>query len=1609
MIVEPNWGTFSAKFNGKEEKAFEWFCSLLFAKEHKQPIGPLRYFNQAGIEEDPITVGTDVIGWQAKYVGKLSDQAEALKKAVDDAKRQNPSLTDMYIYASADFAPSRKPGAKEPKYKTEIEDHARSKGVSITWRTRNFFEKPFVCEENANIARYFFTNEKSTIDLIRELARHAEAILNLIRSEIASNGAVIKIDRSPLVIRLKEILRQSPVVIVCGEGGVGKTAVVKDFHNQLAAIAPLFMFKATEFSAITNVNQLLKDYGDFTLSDLIQEFSSSDEKYIVIDSAEELSSIEHPEVFREILSTLRLAKWKVIFTTRLSYLEDLERTLIHVYGVSFKPLTVENLTAAELARFAADYQFVLPEGERLRKLLQNPFYLNEFLRDHPRGHTKIGYSEFREAMWNTRIAKTSNTRNNLHRKREQCFLEIARRRATTGSFFVSVESYDDVLPLLEEDEIIKYDASAGGYFVAHDIYAEWALDKIIERAFHSSLTFDKFYEAIGTSLPVRRAFRSWLSEKLMSDDNAAKRLIESTIDATAIERHWRDEVIVAAMLSPYADVFVSYVSARLLSLPDKSIEEGRPTRYGRSISVRSKYEDLLLTKVLFLLRIACKDIDHDLLKAFGAKSHALAHLFAKPKGAGWHSVIAFISEHKAEFGLAYMNLVLPVLDDWNRYNKQGSTTKHAAQLALFYYGELAKDDGHFPYGTNDDTKERLIRAIFNGAGEISEELKTIFTQIVAEGDASRRTTYHELATAALGDATETGIIAKHLPAELLALANFYWVYTPPKDESAWYSRRHDIEMETCFDLASNHSAYYPASAFQTPLLNLLQADPKQTADFILGFTNRAVGYFATTDLGKGEVEEIEIHLDNKPPIKQWVSNRIWNIYRGTQVAPTLIESIHMAFERWLLAQAKMAKPEILEGWCLYLLENSRSTSITAVVTSVVLAEPSKLFNVARVLFRTKELFFFETARMQLDMSAKSLFGISSDPNGIFTSERLRTCDDEHRKANLEHLALKYQLFRSGDETEEQVKARQEAIWHIFDDYYARLRDRESETDSDKTWRLYLARMDRRKMNISTEEKDDKVLINFNPEIDSELRQYSDKAVARTSEAMKYTPLKLWAHYRFERNEGEYKKYPQYEGDYKQALADTKTIISGLGANEDEDGRFSLFYRAVPAYVCAVLMRDELGSLDAAEREFCRDVLLDYASASLDDGYRYQVSDGVSAAVLVLPTLMKPFPKDAQRVKELLLFGLFNEHPAGTSQRFSDFAASAILYEMWRDLPVDANSLLLGYLLLKPKLDGIGKAIREKKWKNRIFNFSHTEIFQKFSKHCKSELKKVLSNQIATDDLPQVHTIDESVLAVGFLLLPLPVTDARHKEFAKATCKALAKRVLERDREDRFDYTLRHRFFDKLADVVLLSEKEDIREYLQPFMEYFGDSRETASLLSCLVSAEDKLNRYEQFWTTWELFYPTIKELCEHKTSGLYGSEAVHNYLLAWPYWRKDVRDWRSLRVREKAFFKRVAEDIGDHPSVLYSLAKFLNEIGSGFVEDGISWISGVIERTPNLDSRELEVNTIYYLENLVRDYLLQSRHKVRTTPQTQHQILTILNFLLAKGSATAYLLREDIL
>jgi len=150
-MQEINWNNFKAKFNGKEQKSFEWLCYLLFCNEFNINIGIPRYKNQAGIETEPVEFEGKIIGFQAKfYETKISENKKDIKDSIKKSKEQNLTKSKILFYINQEFSESSKKGQKEPKYKTDIEGYATTIGVEIEWRSRSFFESSFVCEKNVN-------------------------------------------------------------------------------------------------------------------------------------------------------------------------------------------------------------------------------------------------------------------------------------------------------------------------------------------------------------------------------------------------------------------------------------------------------------------------------------------------------------------------------------------------------------------------------------------------------------------------------------------------------------------------------------------------------------------------------------------------------------------------------------------------------------------------------------------------------------------------------------------------------------------------------------------------------------------------------------------------------------------------------------------------------------------------------------------------------------------------------------------------------------------------------------------------------------------------------------------------------------------------------------------------------------------------------------------------------------------------------------------------------------------------------------------------------------------------------------------------------------------
>ena len=217
------------------------------------------------------------------------------------------------------------------------------------------------------------------------------------------------------------------------------------------------------------------------------------------------------------------------------------------------------------------------------------------------------------------------------------------------------------------------------------------------------------------------------------------------------------------------------------------------------------------------------------------------------------------------------------------------------------------------------------------------------------------------------------------------------------------------------------------------------------------------------------------------------------------------------------------------------------------------------------------------------------------------------------------------------------------------------------------------------MSLGIEEKDGQVLIKFNPEIDPELKKFSEDSINKSSAAMKYTSLKLWSDFRFRREEDKYQKYQQYENNPQLVIAETKEIIEGL-KNKTGD-TFFLFNHSIPAYAFSVLIHDFFDKLNSEEKEFCKKVIIEYASIPLKvKNYHYQISDGTEPSIIILSDLIKLFPEDKEEVKLLLLLLLLNPW-----REISTFATRGVLQNLWEINFEDAHSIFLGYLLLKTEI------------------------------------------------------------------------------------------------------------------------------------------------------------------------------------------------------------------------------------------------------------------------------------------------------------------------------------
>ncbi|MFA6200282.1 MAG: AVAST type 4 anti-phage nuclease Avs4 [Bacteroidales bacterium] len=1551
-----NWKVFETKYDKREQWAFEQMSYLLFCIEFNDRIGLFRYKNQTGIETEPIEKDGKFYGFQSKYyTTSISDNKSDIIDSINKAKSKNKQLNVVYLYLNQELSESTKITKKKPQYQIDIEKSAKALDITIQWRVPSHFELQLSLPENKYLFDIFFSTDTSEGDLIDELYKHNENILQAIQTEISFGDKQIKINRNSVVETIANASQNRKNIIISGEGGCGKTAIFKEFYNSNFKKIPIYVFKANELN-VNHINDIFQFDHKFTFVQFLNAFKDEPIKIFVIDSAEKLAEIPNNDILTTLIKQLKENDWNIIFTTRYAYLNDLTFHIRENYQLPFAVNDISLIGIDELESIAEEFNFSLPENQKFVERLRNLFYLNEYVQYYSNIDKQGNFKGFIDLLWKKRIQNNIIQKDNLHLEREKCIISIAKQRCETGRFYINADSLpQSALFQLKQDEILGYDDTHNGYFITHDIYEEWTLDKIVSRSFSNYSNTKDFFGDLGNSLPIRRAFRLWLSDQLSEINKEIESFIQGAFTNDEVTQFWKDEILISLLLSDYSETFFKFFEQEIIADDFK-----------------------ILKRILFLLRIGCSDIS------------SIQNIETiKPKGKGWEEVIALIHKHKSDFFDKNLKLVLPVLTDWCEFSKKGLTTRYAGLLALSIIQKT-------------ETEENILKVVFNSANELKTELKEIFDKVVDNKWTDHRDPYEGLCSKILEKPYMATELIKTLPLSVIQLCDLFWQKQPKKQDRFGYDRD---TMENRYGLTDKHNFnYFPSSANQTPIKWLLQIEFYKTLDFIIDFTNRAVESYSKSDYGKKDVLKVTLHI-NKTEVTQYLSGAIWNMYRGngSPGVPHVLQSMHMALENILLELAQISKSELIQKILLIIAIKSKSASLTSIVCSVVLANPDKFYDIALILFKTIELFHTDTIRCTNEFQAKSLYSIGYGMDKIkdilYTDERLKTCEDKHRNSNLESLFLNYQLFGVKGFTEEQNSEFIEKLYGIIDQH-------KSNASTSKSYGILLARMDRRNLIPKVSKHDDNhLLIEFSPkELSDELKKESEEVLNQYQDVFKYSTLRSWADFLIgSRNQTKTAKQEEYDNNPLLALDETKQLVAELQSGRN----MGIMDYSIPGFSCSKLMIEYKDKLSKEDRDFCKEIIRSYLNDLISDDYDYQMSDGIEASVRAIPTLINEYPEEIEYYVSIMVLSLFDETSIGEYKRICDYAIESIhKSKLWDKNSDVAQSILFGYVKLKPIYKNIIEEIREEKGWGRI---SKSSIVEKLDK-----TNPDFTFENISFDIHDIASLDIHDLEIVFQLIPSDTKDKIHLEIYKKSLPLLASRLLKDrrsyndDSEDYYDiYSSRIHIFKKFAFFILYRDKAEIDTFIEPFLDSFSSSEETASFIEQIVIAEDLLKKQEQFWYVWNKLYPKIKELCGNpKVYHL--REVVWNYLLALK-WNDGVEDWHSLKKENLSLYTNSSKEIGNIPYVLYSIVRVLNSIGTNFKDDGIDWIYTIVSNNNSLNLDDLESNTLYYLEKFLRKFIFINRQKIKEEIRLKNKIIPILDFMIERGSIHGYLLRESIL
>lgn len=1375
----PTWNAFIGKYPENPQDAFEALCRLLFRT--KFGIGDTMpyFYNNAGNETVPITMGTEIIGFQSKFFsGDTIDNSQAgqIKHSIKVAHSHYPEQTRIIVYTNLTFGNPPEGKLKTDRQK-DIEETAKANSLVIEWM---FGDNILDLVAQTPLAFSLFFDQSSNLGHLPESVK----ILNRqnlenINSAIKYRGQEITIDRSNEITTLKSLLAQKNNVLIHGESGTGKSAIVKSHWEEASRGDDIaYYFTRGEQFETHSVNSIFSMDEEYTYIGFRDFFDGYDTKILVIDSAERLTELSNRTVLQLIIEGLNERGWQFVFTCKDNSYDELQN-LLQDLKLAVSDIKVERVSEDILREIERENKLSLPTNEKLLRQLRLPFYLARYC--EVENAESVTPEAFRELVWSSKVR--GSVRGGCQQKRETCLLAIVKEQQKKGAYYVMPMGLDhDVAYTLVQEEVLM-EMPHKGYAVKHDIYVDWALDYIIERDFMETHDCLSALKEAPKSITYRNAFGRWLSGIVDSDDERVKAIVDAYLNGQ-VQRQWEHTLLTCVGSSKtYATLFFNQYSEVL-----------KTDNY------------VLFDQFVDTLAVSCLTV----IQYFEYKG--FKYPITKPKGTGWDEAVKFVYAHKTDYYMQHLGTVKKLLSGYSGRGKEALAMQEAAELSLYLFYEIAaiRQKGESIWA--DDLKS-WCALVCKYAYGIRQELNTIFKQVIDNRWVKHNAPYAELVDYILKDSNHFDKAMLYIACfdSVIGLMNLLWREQPmDKGEYRWgFGREHNQEylfgLNTEFNM---DMGYFPASPFQTPVKPLLETDEllhknsNRVIDFIICFVDESVSVYAKRQTYE-PLEKVQVTLSGGRKHEVMQSQSLWNMYRGTanMSMPHVLESIHMALEKYLLALVDDKQPrwEELNAALWRILEKSHSASLYGIVASLTVAYPIQLYDILLFLCQDIRFLVADLNRYSHEITVNSR-SITFHRHEQWGNEREQSNKLPHRQQHLETRLLQMQCNYDMSESPED-KERLEQAYKVVDAVKAQ---EAAMADGNTTYQFVVKRIDYRshhKKNVTL--SNGIQAVELTPDLTPTLKAISEET-ASYSDRMIAMSLRVWADKLFK---GESITGNPFDGKPRYALDVIRQVEQQV---ETKKGNLILMPsdEYVPYMSSAILLMKYGSVLNKKEKKECMEralLALNNPGAMASDSLsEFQI------CIAAIPTILELFPEKIDEIKPIIA-AYVSEDYEYIHQRVCDLMSLTILNgKMWVTYPD----------MMKDVLETLRAKISGKDFENMnreeadavlcLLTYQPPEEYRWLGNICMGKLPAFWNNRSRYGGVEHNDHVAEQV-----------------------------------------------------AKYILFAPKEDVSKLMNAFIPVLELDSYSEPLMTQLLFGTSQYNKYENFWAAWYAMYERVTTEARH--------------------------------------------------------------------------------------------------------------------------------------------------